>query len=166
MALKKNLALCLISSSLSIVSIPQLTFAGSHKAICAYYSDYHPCRVVISSTHLESNLPTDYLYVDENNFLDLKVYEDLGKSSNLVVGTVSTLLLGPVGLLGFLVTKKSGTIDYGISFKNERGRTKTAFIRFKNMKAAALMGKELPMLLGNISEEGKKNPELLYEKND
>ncbi len=166
MALKKNLALCLISSSLSIVSIPQLTFAGSHKAICAYYSDYHPCRVVISSTHIESNLPTDYLYVDENNFLDLKVYEDLGKSSNLVVGTVSTLLLGPVGLLGFLVTKKSGTIDYGISFKNERGRTKTAFIRFKNMKAAALMGKELPMLLGNISEEGKKKPELLYEKND
>ena len=150
MGLKKNLALCLISSSLSIVSIPKLTFAGSHKAICAYYSDYHPCRVVISSTHLESNLPTDYLYVDENNFLDLKVYEDLGKSSNLVVGTVSTLLLGPVGLLGFLVTKKSGTIDYGISFKNERGRTKTAFIRFKNMKAAGKLGEEVSILLKNI----------------
>ena len=53
------------------------------------------------NTHIESNLPTDYLYVDKDNFLDLKVYEDLGKSSNLVVGTVSTLLLGPVGLLGF-----------------------------------------------------------------
>ena len=68
-------------------------------------------------------MPTDYLYVDKDNFLDLKVYEDLGKSSNIVVGTVSTLLLGPVGLLGFLVKKKSGTIDYGISFKGERDWT-------------------------------------------
>ena len=110
-----------------------------------------PCRVTVSNTHIESNLPTDYLYVDKDNFLDLKVYEDLGKSSNLVVGTVSTLLLGPVGLLGFLVKKKSGTIDYAVSFKGERGRTKTAFIRFKNMKAAAAMGEELPELLKNIS---------------
>jgi len=126
-------------------------YAGTHKAICSYYSSYAPCRVTISTTHIESNLPTDYLYVDKDNFIDLKVYEDLGKSSNIVVGTVSTLLLGPVGLLGFLVKKKSGTIDYGISFKGDRGRKKTAFIRFKNMKAAAAMGEELPELLKNIS---------------
>ena len=55
------------------------------------------------------------------------------------------------------VNKKSGTIDYGISFKGERGRKKTAFIRFKNMKAAAAMGEELPELLRNISmKENKK----------
>ena len=125
--------------------------AGTHKAICSYYSSYAPCSVTISTTHIESNLPTDYLYVDKDNFLDLKVYEDLGKSSNIVVGTVSTLLLGPIGLLGFLVKKKSGTIDYGISFKGEGGRKRTAFIRFKNMKAAAAMGEELPELLKNIS---------------
>ena len=134
-------------------------YAGTHKAICAYYSGYAPCRVTISTTHLESNLPTDYLYIDKENFLDLKVYEDLGKSSNIVVGTASTLLLGPVGLLGYLVNKKSGTIDYGISFVGEGGRKKTAFIRFKNMKAAAAMGEELPELLKNISiKENKKVP--------
>ena len=129
----KFISKVLVTSTLPISLFCNNLYAGTHKAICAYYSSYSPCRVTISTTHIESNLPTDYLYVDKDNFLDLKVYEDLGKSSNIVVGTVSTLLLGPVGLLGFLIKKKSGTIDYGISFKGERGRKKTAFIRFKNM---------------------------------
>ena len=153
----KFISKVLVTSTLPISLFCNNLYAGTHKAICSYYSSYSPCRVTISTTHIESNLPTDYLYVDKDNFLDLKVYEDLGKSSNIVVGTVSTLLLGPVGLLGFLVKKKSGTIDYGISFKGERGRKKTAFIRFKNMKAAAAMGEELPELLKNISiKENKK----------
>jgi len=153
----KFISKVLVTSTLPISLFCNNLYAGTHKAICAYYSSYSPCRVTISTTHIESNLPTDYLYVDKDNFLDLKVYEDLGKSSNIVVGTVSTLLLGPVGLLGFLVKKKSGTIDYGISFKGERGRKKTAFIRFKNMKAAAAMGEELPELLKNISIKENKN---------
>ncbi len=153
----KFISKVLVTSTLPISLFCNNLYAGTHKAICSYYSSYSPCRVTISTTHIESNLPTDYLYVDKDNFLDLKVYEDLGKSSNIVVGTVSTLLLGPVGLLGFLVKKKSGTIDYGISFKGERGRKKTAFIRFKNMKAAAAMGEELPELLKNISIKENKN---------
>ena len=147
----------IISTSIILIfsfyGLPRKVAAGTHKAICSFYTDYHPCRVTISDTHIEANLPTDYLYVDETNFIDLRVYEDLGKSSNLVVGTVSTLLLGPVGLLGFLVKKKSGTIDYGISFENNYGRKKTAFIRFKNMKAAAKLGEELPLLLENIARD-------------
>ena len=153
MKIKRILSKGLLSATFSISFLFNNLYAGTHKAVCAYYSGYSPCRVTISNTHIESNLPTDYLYVDKDNFLDLKVYEDLGKSSNLVVGTVSTLLLGPVGLLGFLVKKKSGTIDYAVSFKGDRGRTKTAFIRFKNMKAAAAMGEELPELLKNISSK-------------
>ena len=156
MKVRNKLRLLISTSILLIFSfygLPKKLNAGSHKAICSFYTDYHPCRVTISDTHIEANLPTDYLYVDETNFLDLKVYEDLGKSSNLVVGTVSTLLLGPVGLLGFLVKKKSGTIDYGVSFENDRGRKKTAFIRFKNMKAAAKLGEELPVLLENIASD-------------
>ncbi len=150
----KNLAISsFISLSLLSFGVPLPSSAGTHKAICSFYTDYHPCRVTISESHIEANLPTDYLYVDETNFLDLKVYEDLGKSSNVVVGTVSTLLLGPVGLVGFLFSKKSGTIDYGVSFRNDRGRKKTAFIRFVNMKAAAKLGEELPALLKNISKE-------------
>tara|TARA_Y100001968_G_C19121892_1_gene602384 strand:+ start:99 stop:569 length:471 start_codon:yes stop_codon:yes gene_type:complete len=156
MNIRKNLRLILSTSFIFILTfhgLPRKLAAGTHKAICSFYTDYHPCRVTISETHIEANLPTDYLYVDESNFTDLKVYEDFGKSSNLVVGTVSTLLLGPLGLLGFLVTKKSGTIDYAVSFENHRGRKKTAFIRFKNMKAAANLGKDLPILLKNIAKE-------------
>ena len=153
MNIKKFVSKSLLTSTFSAGLLFNNLYAGTHQAICAYYSGYSPCRVTISNTHIGSNLPTDYLYVDKDNFLDLKVYEDLGKSSNLVVGTVSTLLLGPIGLLGFLVKKKSGTIDYAVSFKGDRGRTKTAFIRFKNMKAAAAMGEELPELLKNISKK-------------
>ena len=153
MNLKPRIIKGFLASIFSIGFFSNNLYAGTHQAICAYYSGYSPCRVTISSAHIESNLPTDYLYVNKDNFLDLKVYEDLGKSSNIVVGTVSTLLLGPIGLLGFLVKKKSGTIDYAVSFEGDRGRTKTAFIRFKNMKAAAAMGEELPELLKNISNK-------------
>ncbi len=137
-------------TTLFFSSLPLQSFAGTHKAICSFYSDYQPCKVIVTDKHIESNLPTDYLYVDNSNFVDLKIYEDLGKTSNLIVGTASTLLLGPVGLLGFLVTKKSGTIDYGFTFKNHKGNKKTAFIRFKNMKAAGKLGEEVSILLKNI----------------
>ena len=147
----KKLLAYISLSCIFYIKTPRVIYSGTHKAICSFYSEYHPCKVKISSKHIEANLPTDYLYVDKENFLDLKVYEDLGKSSNLIVGSVSTLLLGPVGLIGFLVKKKTGTIDYGISFSNEKGRKKTAFIRFKNMKSASKMAEDMPQLLKNIS---------------
>ena len=161
--MKKNkIASLFLSSGISFASLLNSSYAGTHQAVCSFYTNYQPCRVTISNTHIEANLPTDYLYVDESNFLDLIVYEDLYKTSNLVVGTVTTLILGPIGLLGFLVKKKSGTVDYGISFENDRGRKKTAFIRFKNMKAAGEMAKELPALLQNIAGEELRNPDSLY----
>tara|TARA_X000000368_G_C22783816_1_gene602750 strand:+ start:169 stop:654 length:486 start_codon:yes stop_codon:yes gene_type:complete len=161
--MKKNkIASLFLSSGIGFASLLNSSYAGTHQAVCSFYTNYQPCRVTISNTHIEANLPTDYLYVDESNFLDLIVYEDLSKTSNLVVGTVTTLILGPIGLLGFLVKKKSGTVDYGVSFENDRGRKKTAFIRFKNMKAAGEMAKELPALLQNIAGEELRNPDSLY----
>ena len=161
--MKKNkIASLFLSSGIGFASLLNSSYAGTHQAVCSFYTNYQPCRVTISNTHIEANLPTDYLYVDESNFLDLNVYEDLYKTSNLVVGTVTTLILGPIGLLGFLVKKKSGTVDYGVSFENDRGRKKTAFIRFKNMKAAGEMAKELPALLQNIAGEELRNPDSLY----
>jgi len=162
MRIKKTVPNVLAVTALGFSSLLNFAHAGTHQAECSFYTNYQPCRITISNTHIEGNLPTDYLYVDESNFLDLKVYEDLYKSSNLVVGTVTTLMLGPIGLLGFLVKKKSGTVDYGVSFENDRGRKKTAFIRFKNMKAAGEMAKELPALLNNIAGEELRNPEKLY----
>ena len=148
---KNKIVSFFILTGLCIPNFFNAVHAGSHKALCSFYSSYQPCEIKISNTHIEANLPTDYLYVDESNFLDLKVYEDLSNSSNLIVGTVTTLALGPIGLLGFLAKKKSGTVDYGVSFENDRGIKKTAFIRFVNMKAAANMAEELPSLLNNIN---------------
>tara|TARA_Y100001968_G_scaffold331876_1_gene388063 strand:- start:965 stop:1426 length:462 start_codon:yes stop_codon:yes gene_type:complete len=138
-------------SSIFLLNTHRISIAGNHKAICSFYSEYKPCEIILSDEHIEANLPTDYLYVDKKNFLDLNVYEDLSRSSNLIVGTVSSLILGPVGLVGFLVKKKTGTIDYGISFLNHKGRKKTAFIRFKNMNAASKMAEEISLLVRNIS---------------
>ena len=79
------------------------------------------------------------------------IYEDLHKSSNIVIGTVSTLLLGPIGLLGFLAQKKSGTIDYAFKFKSDDGRRRTALIRFKNLKVAGKFGEEIISMLPELT---------------
>ena len=144
--IKRLIALATASS----LSTP--VFGGTYEAICSYYSAYQPCRITIGVDNVEGNLPTDYLYVDRDNFRDLRVYEDYGKSSNIVIGTVTTLLLGPIGLLGFLATKKTGTVDYAFMFKEE-GRRRTAFVRFVNMKVAGEFAKDVSRLVQEIKAD-------------
>ena len=148
----KKICTHLISASLLISATTLHSKAKDYDAICSYYSEYHPCNVKLSRGTIKANLPTDFLLVDKSNFLDLVVYEDLYKSSNLVVGTVATLMLGPFGLLGFLATKTTGTIDYAIKFKSDDGRRRTALIRFKNMKVAGKFGEEISAMLPKLTE--------------
>lgn len=152
----KKICSHLVATSLLISATTLPSKAKDYDAICSYYSDYHPCDVKLSSDTIKANLPTDFLLVDKSNFLDLVVYEDLHKSSNIVVGTVATLLLGPFGLLGFLATKTTGTIDYAIKFKSDDGRRRTALIRFKNLKVAGAFGEEISSMLPNLT---KSDPE-------
>ena len=148
----KYLTANLIATSLLTAAIPCDLKAKDYDAVCSYYSDYHPCDVKLSGDTIKANLPTDFLLVDKTNFLDLVVYEDLHKSSNLIVGTVTTLLFGPFGLLGFLATKTTGTIDYAIKFKSDVGRRRTALIRFKNMKVAGKFAEEISAMLPKLTE--------------
>ena len=130
--------------------IPSLTLAANaatHRAICSYYTRYEPCTVAIGPEQLEANLPTDFLSIDKTNYIDTKIYDDTGRESNHVIGAATTLLFGPLGLLGFLATKKSGTVDFGVEFRDERGKKRTAFIRFVNMKAADSFGKDFRQFL-------------------
>ena len=150
--LVKKICAHLITSSLLISATTLPSKAGDYDAICSYYSEYHPCNVKLGSETIKANLPTDFLLVDKTNFLDLVVYEDLHKSSNLVIGTATTLLLGPIGLLGFLATKTSGTIDYAIKFNSDDGRRRTALIRFKNLKVAGKFGEEISTILPRLIE--------------
>ena len=139
-------ALLLISTAFSEVN------AKDYDAICSYYSEYHPCDVKLSSDTIKANLPTDFLLFNNSDFLDLVVYGDLHKSSNLIVGTAATLLLGPFGLLGYLETKTSSTIDFTIKFKSNNGRRRTALIRFKNLKVAGKLGGEISVILPKLTE--------------
>ena len=141
---RKILGLLLISS----LATPAL--GGTYEAVCSYYSSYQPCRITVGVDNVEGNLPTDYLYIDRDNFKDLRVYEDYGKSSNIIVGTVTTLLLGPVGLLGFLATKKTGTVDYAFMF-SEGGRRRTALVRFVNMNIAGKFAQDASRLVKEIN---------------
>ena len=135
-----------------ISSFATPALGGTYEAICSYYSAYQPCRITVGVDNVEGNLPTDYLYIDRDNFTDLRVYEDYGKSSNIVVGTVTTLLLGPIGLLGFLATKKTGTVDYAFMFK-EGGRRRTAFVRFVNMNVAGKFAQDSSRLIKELKRE-------------
>ena len=124
--------------------------AESHRAICSYYTRYEPCTVVISPELLEANLPTDFLSINQANYVDTKIYDDTGRGSNHVIGAATTILFGPIGLLGFLATKKSGTVDFGIEFRDEKGKQRTAFIRFVNMKAADSFGNDFRSFLRTV----------------
>jgi len=127
----------------------------THQAICSYYSRYEPCTVTVTRDSISANLPTDYLEVDESNLADIKIYKDLGKESNYVFGAATTVLFGPLGLMGFLAQKNYGTIDFGVEFTNERGKKKTAYVRFVNLSAADDFGKDLKPLLEKIASPGK-----------
>mgnify|MGYP001448424364 CR=1 FL=1 len=155
----KTLSLRLSAILLITSTCPFYAKAADYDAICSYYSDYHPCDVKLSRGTIKANLPTDFLLVDKSNFLDLVVYEDLHKSSNLVVGTVATLMLGPFGLLGFLATKTTGTIDYAIKFKSDDGRRRTALIRFKNLKVAGDFGEKISAMLPELTESDPEGPQ-------
>ena len=150
-SLTKQLATHSIAISLILATCPLGVNAKEYNAICSYYSEYTPCNVKINNGTVTANLPNDLLLLNKHNFLDLVIYEDLHKSSNIVVGTVTTLLLGPIGLLGFLATKKSGTIDYAFKFKSDDGRRRTALIRFKNLKVAGKFGQEISSMLPELT---------------
>ena len=150
--LLKNICANLITALLLISTASFEANAKDYDAICSYYSEHHPCDVKLSSDTIKANLPTDFLLVNNSNFLDLVVYKGLHKSSNLIVGTAATLLLGPFGLLGYLATKTSGTIDFAIKFKSDNGRRRTALIRFKNLKVAGKFGEEISVILQKLTE--------------
>jgi hypothetical protein len=126
--------------------MPDLIYAGSFNAVCSYYSRYEPCTVSITESTVQANLPTDYLDLEPATTKEVNIYRDTGKESNLIVGSASTIIFGPIGLLGFLMQKKVGTVDFGFKFV-QSGRNRTAFIRFVNLRVAEQFAEELKPFL-------------------
>ena len=104
---------------------------------------------------MEANLPTDLLSIDNSNYINTKIYNDTGRESNHALGLATTVLFGPLGLLGFLATKRSGTVDFGMEFLDDRGKKRTAFIRFVNVRAADDFANDLKPFLKNIERNAK-----------
>lgn len=127
--------------------------SGTHRAICSYYSRYEPCTVVVGPNRVEANLPNDFLSVDKENYINTQIYDDTGRESNHAIGAATTILFGPIGLLGFLATKRAGTVDFGFEFRNDEGKKRTAFIRFVNMRAADRFGDDLKSFLKTMQRE-------------
>lgn len=144
-----------ISASLAapMLATAPAALAGTHKAICSYYTRYEPCTVTVSASQVEANLPTDFLSVDRVNYIDTKLYDDTGRESNHAIGLATTVLFGPIGLLGFLATKRAGTVDFGMEFRDDGGKKRTAFIRFVNMRAADRFGDDLKNFLRTMERE-------------
>lgn len=148
----------------ALTACPLLTahqaLSATHKAICSYYSAYEPCLVTVSNSQITANVPGDFILIDSNNFLGSELYEATGKGSNIAVGITTTILFGPIGLLGFLVTKKIGTVDFGFSFRNDKNKKKTFFVRFKNLRAAENFGNDIKGFLEiNSSAPGLQDKE-------
>ena len=136
-----------------VLGLANPALAGTHRAICSYYTRYEPCTVTVGVNQVEANLPTDFLSIDSANYVDTKIYDDTGRESNHAIGAATTILFGPIGLLGFLATKRSGTVDFGMEFRDDRGKKRTAFIRFVNMRAADDFGKDLKGFLKTMERE-------------
>ncbi len=139
---------------ISLFVLGNSTYANalSHRAICSYYSRYEPCTVQINENAIHANVPADFIIIKKENFKTVNVYEALGPESRILLGSLTTILLGPIGLLGFLVTKKAGSIDYGIKFSNDEARSRTLFIRFVNLNAASAFGVDLNNLIRQWAE--------------
>jgi len=103
--------------------------------------------VSVTGSSVQANLPTDYLDLEPSTTKDIVIYRDIGRESHLIVGTAATVILGPIGLLGFLVQKKVATVDFSFQFV-QSGRNRTAFIRFVNLRVANEFAEDLkPFLL-------------------
>ena len=148
----------LVNLLFALITTP--TQSATHKAICSYYSSYEPCLVRVSANKIETNFPGDFISIDKDNFITSELYKEIGKSSNIAVGVTTTVLLGPIGLLGFLVTKKMGTVDFGFSFLSEKNRKRTAFIRFKNLKAADNFAEDIKPFLAGLLKSNLPTPSI------
>lgn len=101
------------------------------EALCSLYSKYEVCHPVIKSNQISANFPTDYVQLDAENTVSVNIYDARRTEFNYILGSASTLIFGPYGLMGFLAMRRIGDVDFGFTYL-ENGKKRTAFIRFKN----------------------------------
>lgn len=119
------------------------------EALCALYSKYEVCHPVVSETKVSANFPTEFLVLNSNNILEVNVYDARRTEFNYLLGSASTLVFGPYGLLGFLAMRRIGDVDFGFTYR-EGGKKREAFIRFKNNSSVEKFSNAIMPLLEAI----------------
>lgn len=126
------------------------------EALCSLYSKYEVCHPVVDKSRISGNFPTEYLQLDASDIEGIDIYDARRIEFNYVLGTASTIIFGPYGLLGFLAMRKVGDVDFGIRYR-DGSKKRTAFIRFKNNASVAKFGEAIKPLLMEI--QAKQPPE-------
>lgn len=121
------------------------------EALCSLYSKYEVCHPKVTSTSISANFPTEYLSLSSSDIISIDIYDARRREMNYVLGTASTIIFGPYGLIGFLATRKVGDVDFGIRYR-ENKRVRTAFIRFKNNNSLTSFSKAIEPLLRSVAE--------------
>jgi hypothetical protein len=118
--------------------------------LCSIYTEYLDCNVTTSQSSISANFPTGYHIFTRENTVEVKLYDARRREPFYALGIATTIILGPLGLLGFLVTKNVVDIDYGFTFKDQ-DREKTGFIRFKNNRVSLDFAESIKPFLLSLS---------------
>lgn len=126
------------------------------EALCSLYSKYEVCHPVVEKSRISANFPTEYLQLYATNIEGIDIYDARRIEFSYILGTASTIIFGPYGLLGFLAMRKVGDVDFGVRYR-DGSKKRTAFIRFKNNASVAKFGEAIKPLLMEI--QAKQPPE-------
>lgn len=135
----------------AVKSEPIITYPFKIEALCSLYSKYEVCHPKVTSTSISANFPTEYLSLSSSDIVSIDIYDARRREMNYVLGTASTIIFGPYGLIGFLATRKVGDVDFGIRYR-ENNRIRTAFIRFKNNNSLTSFGKAIEPLVKSVAD--------------
>ena len=142
-----------ISTSLSTLFVSFVLFssgakAGVYEALCGGFE----CRVTVTP----ENIISPFGVIPPNRVTS---WGGAGDSSTSVgTGVATTLLLGPVGLVGFFA--KNHDFDFLVSGYNEKGKKTYLQIQFKNNKPAKEFASEMFQVTGLGMGETRSTDEI------
>jgi hypothetical protein len=125
------------------------------EALCSLYSKYEVCHPVINEAKISANFPTEFLELNVEDIEAINIYDARRTEFNYILGSASTIIFGPYGLLGFLAMRRIGDVDFGFSYR-EGSKRKTAFIRFKNNRSVEKFANAIKPLVKAV--EARQNP--------
>jgi len=126
------------------------------EALCSLYSKYEVCHPVVKEKSISANFPTEFLQLSAEDIIEVNIYDARRTEFNYILGSASTIIFGPYGLLGLLAMRRIGDVDFGFTYR-DGAKKRTAFIRFKNNRSVERFGNAIKPLLKAIDAQ-RVNP--------